>query len=998
MNFAAGTRVRRASGSEEGVVLGAHGDYVDVAFSSGSATVHMDDVLPADASAAEMLSSGEVGDAEVYCLRLQQMFLDHAYRYDPRSGLSNARIEPAPHQIFVAHRVVQKVAPRMILADEVGLGKTIEAGLVLKELRARRSVERVLIVTPASLLVQWQHELSSKFNESFTIIDGDAAKYLGRGGENPFTKHDNVLCSLPFAANPKRAEQIVEAGWDLAIFDEAHRVRRTRRGGDSQTTQAYRLADDLKDDVNGLLLLTATPVQLHAYELYSLIELVEPGLLRSPEHFDRMRRRLPELNELMRGLHAWPELSDTDRNALVEKHESLLTEVKANGSVDDEASRLMMMDGLTALHPLAQVMVRNRKSELGIVSERIAHRPRVELSDDAAALYTEVSEYIRDRYNVAVREKNRAVGFVMVTYQRMLTSSSHALRTSLKRRAERLRQDLSGKKRKGPSSSELDVLADDEEASAALDMLDTQSLDHALVLDEIALIEELAAKLAGLRDGKTDTLLDMLATIFADEPNEKVVIFTQFIETQTYLAYALRGNGYRVALFNGQLKPDAKEAQIQHFRRDAQILISTEAGGEGRNLQFCHILVNYDLPWNPMKVEQRIGRLDRIGQKRAVIIYNLAYEGTIEDRVLGLLQDRIKLFEESIGALDPILGEVEKDIQRMVLADIESSSDDLDAYSQDIETRVRQARASERMMSDFILDRASLRSDQVGALLDRAEMARPEDLATFMKRSLSYLGGTLTDHQDGGHVVSLSPNLASRMKVKNRVVRGAFPPALALNLEDIDFFAFGNEMADRLIEHAGALTGGNTGCRITKSVPPGVWIELVYRISSAGPRPKGFLIRHLVGEDGNVRAEQLETWDFADKPTRLEVPIWTAAAVEQSAQRFRSEFAERRPVLMQGLEDARQEERARVQRLHDARRAQLEAEVQRAQEWLDARSHNASDRDRKIMPARQGRLTKDLERLHRLDAELDTDLNEINSRRAEIDGRLISAGLARGLS
>src|SRR5664280_2201107 len=354
---------------------------------------------------------------------------------------------------------------------------------------------------------------------------------LGRGGENPFTKHDNVLCSLPFAANPKRAEQIVEAGWDLAIFDEAHRVRRTRRGGDSQTTQAYRLADDLKDDVNGLLLLTATPVQLHAYELYSLIELVEPGLLRSPEHFDRMRRRLPELNELMRGLHAWPELSDTDRNALVEKHESLLTEVKANGSVDDEASRLMMMDGLTALHPLAQVMVRNRKSELGIVSERIAHRPRVELSDDAAALYTEVSEYIRDRYNVAVREKNRAVGFVMVTYQRMLTSSSHALRTSLKRRAERLRQDLSGKKRKGPSSSELDVLADDEEASAALDMLDTQSLDHALVLDEIALIEELAAKLAGLRDGKTDTLLDMLATIFADEPNEKVVIFTQFIES-----------------------------------------------------------------------------------------------------------------------------------------------------------------------------------------------------------------------------------------------------------------------------------------------------------------------------------------------------------------------------------------------------------------------------------------------------------------------------------
>jgi SNF2 family DNA or RNA helicase len=161
----------------------------------------------------------------------------------------------------------------------VGLGKTIEAGLIIKELRARQAIERVLVICPASIARQWQTELGSKFNESFEIIDGVAAKHFGRGGRNPFNQVDSAICSLPFATLTKRSEQIVEAGWDLIVFDEAHRVRRTRTGGrDARTTLAYRLAKDLKlkDQVHGLLLLTATPVQLHPYELYSLIELVEP--------------------------------------------------------------------------------------------------------------------------------------------------------------------------------------------------------------------------------------------------------------------------------------------------------------------------------------------------------------------------------------------------------------------------------------------------------------------------------------------------------------------------------------------------------------------------------------------------------------------------------------------------------------------------------------------------------------------------------------------------
>jgi hypothetical protein len=290
----AGERVRRAATGEDGVVLSAgDGVLVQVAFSSGTVWIHREELEKLPEGPAERLAAAELGQLEPYGLRLQSLYLRHAYRYDPLTGLSSARIEPQLHQVFVAHRVTQKLQPRMILADEVGLGKTIEAGLIIKELRARELLRRVLIIVPASLQLQWQSELKSKFNEDFEILDGAALQYLGRGKANPWMTRQNVICSLPFASSPKHAEQIIEAEWDLVIFDEAHRVRRSLQGAaKTKTTQAYRLADELKELVNGLLLLTATPMQVHPFELYSLIELVEPGLFPSPgRSLGRARRR-----------------------------------------------------------------------------------------------------------------------------------------------------------------------------------------------------------------------------------------------------------------------------------------------------------------------------------------------------------------------------------------------------------------------------------------------------------------------------------------------------------------------------------------------------------------------------------------------------------------------------------------------------------------------------------------------------------------------------------
>jgi hypothetical protein len=215
MAMQVGDRVRRRTSSEAGVVVRLSGELCEVALPSGRVLVHQDELEPLPSDPAALLAAGELGRGLPFALRLQALYLQHAYRYDPLSGLSNARIEPTLHQVYIAHLLTQKLQPRMILADEVGLGKTIEAGLVIKELRARGLIERVLVVVPASLQLQWQQELRSKFNEQFEIVDGSAVKFLGKDGSNPWTKRPNVICSTQFARNASRAEKIIEADWDL---------------------------------------------------------------------------------------------------------------------------------------------------------------------------------------------------------------------------------------------------------------------------------------------------------------------------------------------------------------------------------------------------------------------------------------------------------------------------------------------------------------------------------------------------------------------------------------------------------------------------------------------------------------------------------------------------------------------------------------------------------------------------------------------------------------
>jgi SNF2 family DNA or RNA helicase len=1002
-----GERVRRVATDEQGVVLSAgDGALVQVAFPAGSVWIHPEELEKLPKDPVERLAAGELGHTEPYALRLQALYLKHAYRYDPLTGLSSARIEPQLHQVFVAHRVTQKLQPRMILADEVGLGKTIEAGLIIKELRARELVSRVLIIVPASLQLQWQSELRSKFNEDFEVLDGTAAKYLGRGGANPWMARHSVICSLPFAANPKRAEQIIEAEWDLVIFDEAHRVRRSLQGSSkTRTTLAYRLADELKELVNGLLLLTATPMQVHPFELYSLIELVEPGLFPTFRAYDSRRGFLPRLNALMKVLKGWNALSDTDRAAAAHANTETLDELgissaRAVAVLENDRDRDHVMDLLIAKHPLAAALVRNRKAEVGGFTPRDARTVPVPLEEDELRLYQEVTDYLRDGYNQARADKNHALGFVMVTYQKMLASSSHAVRQSFRRRIAKLRtqlNDATSFKAKPPSEGHLEELCDAEEVTAALTELEYAPVDPGGLLLEIKQLENLVERLGNVRDSKAAELLRALDGIFDGRQQEKVVIFTQFIETQEFLAAAIRQNGYTVSVFNGRMSLDEKEESVRRFRERDQILVSTEAGGEGRNFQFCHLMVNYDLPWNPMRVEQRIGRLDRIGQKRPVRIYNLFCEGTVEERVLEVLEYRIGLFQESVGSLDPILGEVERDIERLVLSDATSFDSDFSQFQTGLERRVREAREKERTLADFVLDRASLRRDTATELLKQSPLARWSDLERFAIACLPYFGGTLKDHSEGGKVASLSPRLMARMQQRQSTFRGTFDPELARDQEELPFFAFGYWLVDRLAELPLAVDPVTTAVRRALDIPPGEWVEVYYEIRGEGVRSTGWFIRHLIGPDLVVRSDQIKAVPSAGEPVlRYQIPDWIASALAASRRQFEADYEAARATLRSENDAAREEALARARRIFTYRRVRLTALIEEQASWITEKEASGSDRDRRVLPARRGQHAKNRERLSSLDLEYEMELEEIHRREPGASAMVLAAGMVIG--
>ncbi|WP_158056530.1 DEAD/DEAH box helicase [Halorussus halophilus] len=505
------------------------------------------------------------------------------------SHLDEEDVKLLEHQVDAAHRALFEMDGKALLADEVGLGKTIEVGMILKEMHHRGTDDAVLILTPAQLAQQWQAEMLEKFGLKFICnYDDDFAG---------FDAHDHIIASIDTAKSDRHRSTVLARDWDVFVLDEAHYVK-------NEETDRYALLDKLSYDY--AFFLTATPIQNDVTDLYNIISLLRPGLFGTREAFHHY-------------------FVNKSQETLVNRNE--------------------------LQNRLREVMIRNRRGETDIdFTPRNVTTRTFTPSPAERDLYEAVTEYVRGAYRESQGQK-----LVLMTLQKEVVSSPAALRGTVERQ-------LDGE---GSRPAHADKLEE--------------------ILERIDAVE-------------TPTKLDRVQRITQEAQERvdkgRVIVFTQFRATQRELLETLAEEGYTTHAFHGGHSSDEKEEIVERFEDEGGVLVSTDAMNEGRNLQFCNVMVNYDLPWNPMKVEQRIGRIHRIGQDREVYVFNIALKDTIEEYVLERLYHKIDLFQQSVGELSEILTRLEETgrnfeddvFERLVEADSEVElENDFDAMAVDLQ-------------------------------------------------------------------------------------------------------------------------------------------------------------------------------------------------------------------------------------------------------------------------------------------------------------------------
>lgn len=501
-------------------------------------------ILPPDRNVLDTFCSAPVSTLNALRLLLDYTHLTIQGGFDELLCLNTMNgVEQHWYQIEAVKKVLKYFHGRVLLCDEVGLGKTIEAGMLIKEYIMRGMAKNVLILTPPPLVSQWKEEMYTKFGIEFmTTDDTEFAK-----DQAEFWKNKHIIASIHTAKGKNSMPHVVKEFFDIVVVDEAHHLK-------NRATQSWKLVNQLKKKF--IFLLTATPVQNNLIELYNLITLLKPGQFKT--------ERLFKQEYLTRGS----------------------TKIPAN----KEKLRNLLKD----------VMIRNTRSAIDIkLPKRFATTYRLEPNEIEKNMYSSLKDFLRRQdfkkplINLLLREAE---------------SSPYALKGSLLNIAE--------------NHNKKDI-------KRIIDLIDN---------------------LDGISKGK------LLMDILKKNPHEKVIVFTQYLKSMDYIISLLSDRGLTFTLFRGDMSAKDKDASITRFKNEVPILLSTESGGEGRNIQFCNTIVNFDLPWNPMRIEQRIGRLHRIGQTRDVFIFNLSIKGTIEDYIIDILNNKINMFEMVIGEIEPILG------------------------------------------------------------------------------------------------------------------------------------------------------------------------------------------------------------------------------------------------------------------------------------------------------------------------------------------------------
>ena len=664
------------------------------------------------------------------------------------SALTSAKIDLLPHQVVLTHRIATASPRRYLIADEVGLGKTIETALILRELASRGELTRALMVVPAGLVNNWHRELNEVFNLEFEVF-GSEGDITDRK-TNAFAKHDRLIASIDTLKRPARIKRLLDAPrWDLVVFDEAHHLTAYRTGGKVRKTENYKLAEALKDHSRDLLLLSATPHQGNHFQFWMLAQLLNPTLFGSPEEMLENRHRL---NTVM------------------------FRRTKADACQPDGSP---------------------------LFARRWVHTESFLMNEEERRFYEKLREYLEDGFNLARRQggKGQALGFLMAIFQKIAASSFAAVRRTLKRRLLMLtlheaflrdkELDIEGRERLTEEARELIH----EEFGLSRDSVGRSEVDRVMAdlkyrlvkkLDEEALemasdpyaseyssshAEEAASAVVNLhlpeerlrigdllrvfptqRETKMQKLLDGLGTLWRQNPNEKIVIFATYLGTVDMIAREIEQTfpGQGVVVLRGG-DHGAKVAAERRFRQKdgPRVLVCTAAGREGINLQFARILFNFDLPWNPMDVEQRIGRIHRYGQNHTAQVYNLVLSDTIEGRIFLLLDEKLTEIARTVGKVDD-QGNVAEDLRAQILGQLserlnydrlyqEALSDpELKRTQVELEAALSNSREARQVVFDLFQDLDGFSLDDYKPF---------SDVSSSLDRLVRFLSAAVADRQ-----------------------------------------------------------------------------------------------------------------------------------------------------------------------------------------------------------------------------------------------------------
>jgi ERCC4-related helicase len=757
----------------------------------------------------ERLAAGDFDKPEDY--RIKQMALDMSYA-NTGGELSASRVDLLPHQILLVHDLVGQSPRRVLIADEVGLGKTIETGMLIRELIARGDAERILIVAPAGLIENWRRELEGCFRLHFDILGRDFQDH----GSAAWERHSQVIASIDTLKQQRRLQRLLAAApWDLVIFDEAHHVSRTRSGKKTVTTQNYKLAEALRNHTRDLMFLSATPHQGNAFQFWSLVQILDDQLFANPD--------------------------------AISHHRGLLN----------------------------RVMIRRTKREVTDVAgkpiflRRQVHTERFSLAPRERLFYEQLSDYLREGYNAAgidqkrTTNQQRAIGFVMATFQKIMSSSPRAIRQALRRRLlvllARKQLELEVRRRSTQAPAKAAAWADeimriqDEMLAVAKAILgegsatnsDAEayvgrirrrlqkreeqlevtewSLDgdeegeegvfaESNIPDEIPKVRDLVANVPDGPDRRFETLVRAISDLTRDNTTERFVIFTQYRDTLGFLAEELGrifGHRYIATLKGGPLED--KIAAMEAFWKEdgARFLICTSAGGEGINLQIGRILFNYDLPWNPMAVEQRIGRIHRYGQQETVQVYNLFAEDTVEERIYDLLDQKLQEIAQSIGKVDD-QGSPREDFRSDILGLLGSRPDYQELYKRALVDRDYRRTEKELAVMVNEANRArealgALSQDLTGFNLENYRKIEGrhtlDELGQWVRAAVLRLGGAAIP--EGEFWTFHTPEaLQRRYHLAPRYEKVCFDRVLSLRSRGSELGGIGHPLVDALLKEA----------------------------------------------------------------------------------------------------------------------------------------------------------------------------------------------------